>query len=472
MGIDTKPSLYEDYDQKTSNNNTNSAAQVFGVEPSLVKADQQITPTSAHTIDHDSWKQVGLLMVTSFNCGYILSFSNLMLVPLGWTWGITCLIVIALFTFYSSWLLAGFHFIDGQRFIRYRDLMGFVFGRKMYYATWILQFFTLVMGNMGFILLGGRALKEINSEFINDHGGITSTSPLRLQYFIIITGAVYFVFAFMVPTISAMRRWLGISFIFTFTYIGILLVILVKDGKANDFRNNRNYKIKGNQVDKVFNAFGAIAAILVCSAPALLPEIQSTLRKPAVKNMRKALSLQFTIGLAFYYGVSILGYWAYGSTVSEYLPRELSGPKWAKVVINALQFLQSIISQHMFIAPVHEALDTKYMKLDERMDSMSNVKRRLILRAAIFGANTFITAAFPFMGDFVNLFGSFTLFPLTLVFPSMLFLKIKGKKAGIGHKAWHWANIVVFSLVAVVTTASAVKLIVNNVKVYHFFADT
>ncbi|RZC75128.1 hypothetical protein C5167_050607 [Papaver somniferum] len=466
MGIDIKPSLYEDnYDQKTSNRNTTYVAQVFDV-------DQQITPTSAHTIDHDSWKQVGLLMVTSFNCGYILSFSNLMLVPLGWTWGIICLIVIALFTFYSSWLLAGFHLIDGQRFIRYRDLMGFVFGRKMYYVTWILQFFTLVMGNMGFILLGGRALKEINSEFINDHGGITSTLPLRLQYFIIITGAVYFVFAFMVPTISAMRRWLGISFIFTFTYIGILLVILVKDGNADDSRNNRNYKIKGNQVDKVFNAFGAIAAILVCSAPALLPEIQSTLRNPAVKNMRKALSLQFTIGLAFYYGVSILGYWAYGSTVSEYLPRELSGPKWAKVVINALQFLQSIISQHMFIAPVHEALDTKYMKLDESMDSMSNVKRRLILRAGIFAANTFITAAFPFMGDFVNLFGSFTLFPLTLVFPSMLFLKIKGKKAGIGHKAWHWANIIVFSLVAVVTTASAVKLVVNNVKVYHFFADT
>lgn len=230
MGIDIKPSLYEDnYDQKTSNRNTTYVAQVFDV-------DQQITPTSAHTIDHDSWKQVGFLMMTSFNCGYILSFSNLMLVPLGWTWGITCLIVIALFTFYSSWLLAGFHFIDGQRFIRYRDLMGFFFGGKMYYATWILQFFTLVMGNMGFILLGGRALKEVDSEFINDHGGITSTSLLRLQYFIIITGAVYFVFAFMVPTISAMRRWLGISFIFTFTYIGILLVILVKDGRHDSMQ--------------------------------------------------------------------------------------------------------------------------------------------------------------------------------------------------------------------------------------------
>lgn len=75
--------------------------------------------------------------------------------------------------------------------------------------------------------------------------------------------------------------------------------------------------------------------------------VQSTLRKPVIKNMRKALLLQYTIGLAFYYGVSIVGYWAYGSSVSVYLPNELSRPKWAKVLANATVFLQTIISQHV-----------------------------------------------------------------------------------------------------------------------------
>ncbi|PWA72633.1 amino acid transporter, transmembrane domain-containing protein [Artemisia annua] len=179
---------------------------------------------SAHTIDHDSWGQLGLLLVTSFNCGYILSFSNLMLVPLGWTWGITSLILVGLVTAYANWLLAEFHFIDERRFIRYRDLMGYLFGREMYYLTWVLQFTILLLGNMGFLLLGGRALKEINSEF--------SDSPLRLQIYIVITGAAYFVFAFLVPTVSSMRRWLGISVVLTFTYIVILLVIVVRDGKC------------------------------------------------------------------------------------------------------------------------------------------------------------------------------------------------------------------------------------------------
>ena len=75
--------------------------------------------------------------------------------------------------------------------------------------------------------------------------------------------------------------------------------------------------------------------------------MQSTLRKPAVENMRKALYTQYTAGLLVYYGVSIVGYWAYGSAVSTYLPEELSGPKWVKIVINFATFLQSIVSQHV-----------------------------------------------------------------------------------------------------------------------------
>ena len=147
--------------------------------------------------------------------------------------------------------------------------------------------------------------QEINSEF--------SDSPLRIQYYIIITGAAYFLFAFLIPTMSAMRRWLGISTILTFTYIIILLVVLVKDGRytlplayfvlemfltmilhcgsfvtiymlclninllqfwAGKSNKNKDYKIHGRKVDKVFNGFGAISAIIVCNTSGLLLEIQ------------------------------------------------------------------------------------------------------------------------------------------------------------------------------------------------------
>ncbi|KAH1132776.1 hypothetical protein AAZX31_05G041300 [Glycine max] len=416
---------------------------------------------SAHTTDRDSWHQVGLMLVTSFNCGWILSFSNLVMWPLGWTWGIICLIVVGFYTAYANWLLAAFHFIDDRRFIRYRDLMGYVYGKGMYQLTWVFQFLTLLLGNMGLILLGGKALKAINSEF--------SDSPLRLQYYIVITGAAYFFYSFFFPTISAMKNWLGASAVVTFTYIIFLLIVLIKDGRSN---SNRDYDIGESEVmNKVFNAFGAISAIIVCNTSGLLPEIQSTLRKPAMKNMRKALYLQYTVGVLFYYGVTVMGYWAYGSMVSAYLPENLSGPKWIDVLINAIVFLQSIVTQHMFVAPIHEALDTKFLEIDKAMHSGENLKRLFLLRALFFTGNTFVAAAFPFMGDFVNFLGSFSLVPLTFMFPSMVFIKVKGRTARIEKKAWHWFNIVFSFLLTIATTISAIRLIVNNIQKYHFFAD-
>lgn len=419
------------------------------------------TAATAHAVDTDSWQQVGLLLVTGFNCAYVLSFSNLMMVPLGWWWGAACLLLVAGAAWYANWLLAGLHLVDGHRFIRYRDLMGYVFGTNMYYITWFLQFTTLLLGSMGFILLGGRALKAISAEFTGD-------STPRLQWFIAATGAVYFAFAYFVPTISAMRNWLATSAALTVTFDVALLAVLVKDGRSS---KQTDYTIHGTQQEKVFNALGAVAAILVCNTSGLLPEIQSTLRKPSVSNMRRALALQYTVGAAAYYGISVAGYWAYGAAASEYLPNQLGGPRWASVLINATAFLQSIVSQHLFTVPIHEAMDTRLQRLDEGMFSRHNMARRLVARAVLFGVNVFVTALFPFMGDFVNLFGSFALFPLTFIFPSMIVLKIKGECDGRWHRLWHWGIIVVSSVLGVATTAAAVRLIVQNVNVYRFFAD-
>ena len=79
--------------------------------------------------------------------------------------------------------------------------------------------------------------------------------------------------------------------------------------------------------------------------------IQSTVRTPAVPNMRRALLLVYTLGAVLYYGVSVAGYWAYGASVSEYLPSQLSGPRWAVVLINATAFMQNVVSQHVCTSP-------------------------------------------------------------------------------------------------------------------------
>ncbi|PWA88686.1 amino acid transporter, transmembrane domain-containing protein [Artemisia annua] len=178
-------------------------------------------------------------------------------------------------------------------------------------------FTMLLLGNMGFLLLGGRALKVLL--IINTIGCRKSIRNLVIRFE---TPDLYSDHGCSILCFCIFGSY-GVISEKVVTNISSSYLHLQKSNK------DRNYDIYGSNFSKVMNGFGAISAIIVCNTGGILPELQSTLRKPAVKNMRKALYLQYTVGLFFYYGVSIVGYWAYGSAVSAYLPKDLNGPKWA-----------------------------------------------------------------------------------------------------------------------------------------------
>ncbi|KAE8077312.1 hypothetical protein FH972_015884 [Carpinus fangiana] len=48
--------------------------------------------------------------------------------------------------------------MDTKFFKSHVGALGWTWGREMYYITWVSQYLTL-LGNMGFILFGGKALK-------------------------------------------------------------------------------------------------------------------------------------------------------------------------------------------------------------------------------------------------------------------------------------------------------------------------
>jgi amino acid permease len=81
------------------------------------------------------------------------------MVPLGWIAGTCGLLLAAAISMYANALLARLHEVGGKRHIRYRDLAGHIYGRKIYGLTWALQYVNLFMINTGFIILAGQALK-------------------------------------------------------------------------------------------------------------------------------------------------------------------------------------------------------------------------------------------------------------------------------------------------------------------------
>lgn len=424
-------------------------------------ADLEASEGTAHLISRDPWYQVGFVLTTGVNSAYVLGYSGIIMVPLGWIAGTIGLIVAAAISFYANVTLARLHETGGKRHIRYRDLAGHIYGRRMYYLTWALQYINLFMINTGYIILAGQALKAIYTSY-------SSEGILKLPYSITIAGIACGMFAFGIPYLSALRLWLIVSTFLSLIYIVIALGLSIKNGINSPARD---YGIHGTKTTKIFSSIGAAANLVFAYNTGMLPEIQATVKRPYVKNMQKGLVFQFTGGSLLLYAVTFAGYWAYGSSTSSYLLNSVQGPKWVKTLANAAAFLQTVIALHIFASPMYEYLDTRLGRSNESIYSVYNWCVRLGGRGTYLTINTLVAAMLPFLGDFTNLTGAISTFPLTFVLANHMYIKVKGKKLNTLQKSWYWANVCIFSVLSVAAAVAALRFIVLDSKTYNLFAD-
>ncbi|KAK7387433.1 hypothetical protein VNO78_28239 [Psophocarpus tetragonolobus] len=419
----------------------------------------EVTKT-VHQISTDSWFQVAFILTSGVNSAFVLGYPGSIMVPLGWIGGVLGLVLATIVSLYASALIAHLHEYGGQRHIRYRDLAGYIYGKKAYSLTWGLQYANLFMINTGYIILAGSALKATYVLFRND-------SMLKLPYCITIGGLVCTMFAICIPNLSALGIWLGFSTFFSLSYIVIAFVLSLKDGLQSP---PRDYNIPEDGVSSIFTIIGAVANLVFIFNTGMLPEIQATIRQPVVKNMMKALYFQFTIGVVPLYLVAFTGYWAYGSSTAKYLLNNVHGPAWVKAFANITAFLQSVIALHIFASPMYEFLDTKY-GIKGSAIHVKNMGFRIVVRGGYLAFNTFVAALLPFLGDFMTLTGAISVFPLTFILANHMYLKAKKEKLSSSQRFWHWLNICFFFITSLVATISAIELIVVDSKTYNVFAD-
>ncbi|XP_058748160.1 proline transporter 1-like isoform X1 [Vicia villosa] len=382
------------------------------------------------------------------------------MVPLGWIGGVVGLIIATAVSLYANALIAMLHEFGGTRHIRYRDLAGFIYGKKIYSLTWTLQYVNLFMINTGYIILAGSALKAVYVLFRDD-------DMMKLPHFIAIAGLVCAMFAICIPHLSALGVWLGFSTVLSLVYIVIALVLSLKDGIKSP---PRDYGISGESTSKIFTTIGASANLVFAYNTGMLPEIQATIRQPVVKNMMKALYFQFTVGVLPLYLVTFAGYWAYGSSTETYLLNNVNGPIWVKALANIAAFLQSVIALHIFASPMYEYLDTKHGIKGSAL-AFKNLSFRVLVRGGYMALNTFVSALLPFLGDFMSLTGAISTFPLTFILAHHMYLRANKNKLKSTQKLWHWLNICFFAVMSVAATIAALRLIARDSKTYHVFAD-
>nr|PNR32014.1 hypothetical protein PHYPA_026139 [Physcomitrium patens] len=366
-----------------------------------------------------AWYTVAFHIVTALNSGFILGYPALIMAYLGWTAGVLCLLGGGIISFYKNCLLGELHETGGKRQVRYRDLAGHIYAAA----------FTV-----------GR--------------------HVTLPGWVGVAGAVICVFAFLVPTLHAFRFFSTCSLLLSCVYIFTSVGIALTDGVKAKF--SRDYSLKGSNTEKAFNALGAMATIAFAFNTGILPEMQATVKEPSVRNMKKALDLQFTVGTLPILMLTFVGYWAYGNDVVPYMLNSVSGPKSAVTVANAAAFLQTVVSLHIYCSHIYEFMDTSFSKKGRHEWSFYSITVRLIKRTTYISLSTFLGALLLFFGDFIVLTGAVAVFPPESGLVHHMYTK---------RLIWHWGMVIISAALTVGTVAVGFRFIVVDSINYPAFAD-
>ncbi|EEF31503.1 amino acid transporter, putative, partial [Ricinus communis] len=341
-----------------------------------------------------SWLHCGYHLTTSIVGSAIFSLP-FAVAFLGWGFGVVCIILAALVTFYSYNLLCVVleHRAQlGNRHLRFRDMATDILGPGWgKYFVGPLQFVICYGAVISGTLLGGQSLKICN--FMAFVGNSKNSPP-------------------------------------------------------------KNYSRVGSQENRFFDSINAISIVSTAYACGIIPEIQATIAPPVKGKMFKGLCICYTVAVTTFFSVAISGYWAFGNQAKGTVLTNfmVDGkpllPPWFLLMTNSFILLQLVAITVTYLQPTNELFEKRFA--NPRMDELSirNVIPRLIFRTLSVTIGTLITAMLPFFGDIMALLGAFGCIPLDFILP-MVFYNVTFKPSK--QTLIFWIN----TLIAIVSSTLA-----------------
>ncbi|XP_004496860.1 amino acid permease 6-like [Cicer arietinum] len=415
---------------------------------------------------------------------------------LGWIAGSIVLILFSLITLLTSFLLADCYRypdpVHGARNPTYMVMVKNILGGTQYMLCGLAQYTNLIGCTIGYTLTASismTAIKKSNCFHKYGHEANCNTSNYPFM-------AIFGVSQILLSQIPDFHElsWLSIvAAVMSFGYasIGIGLSIAKIAEPGHHVKTGLTGLVVGvdeTSYEKLWNTFQAIGNIAFAYAFSMvIVEIQDTLKSSPPENqaMKKSNVVGITVTTFFYALCGLLGYEAFGNKAPGNF---LTGfgfyePFWLVDIGNLLIIIHLVGAYQVFAQPVFslvESWGSKCWPESKLMTKEYYIKIPLvgIYRINIFRViwrtmyvifTTVMAMIFPFFNSVVGLLGAISFFPLTVYFPTEMYLT----QAKVPKFSPIWIGMKMLSvfcfIVTLVAAVGSVEGIISDLKTYKPF---
>uniref|UniRef100_A0A0E0MM92 Amino acid transporter transmembrane domain-containing protein n=1 Tax=Oryza punctata TaxID=4537 RepID=A0A0E0MM92_ORYPU len=388
--------------------------------------------------------------------------------------------------YYTSTLLAECYrtAATGRRNYSYMEAVRNILGGAKATACGVIQYTNLTGIAVGYTIAASISMLAIKrAGCFHDNGHDTACHSSRIPYMIVFA-VVQIIFS-QIPDFAQVW-WLSIvATVMSFTYSGIGLGLAIARTVANGgFHGTLAGVAVGaaggvTAMQKVWRTMQALGNIAFAySFSNVLIEIVDTIKAPPPSEaevMKKATAASIATTTAFYMMYGLMGYAAFGNAAPDNL---LTGfgfyePYWLVDVANAAIAVHLAGAYQVFVQPIFAFVerraaaawpDNTLVTGELRVGPFALNALRLAWRMAFVCLTTVLAMALPFFGAIVGLIGAFSFWPLSVYFPSEMYMKQRGVAPGSGKWVWLRALAAASLLVSVAAGAGSIAGFVGALK--------
>lgn len=420
---------------------------------------------------HAKWWYSTFHNVTAMVGAGVLSLPSAM-ASLGWGPGVVVLVLSWVITLYTLWQMVEMHeMIPGKRFDRYHELGQQAFGEKL--GLWIVvpqQLIVEIGVDIVYMVTGGKSLKRFHDLVCPPCTSIKQShccKSIKQSYFIAIFGSVHFVLS-QLPNFNSV---VGISLaaaVMSLSYSTIAWAASAHEGQLPNVDYGIPKNSTKNVVFNVFNALGDVA--FAYAGHNVVLEIQATIPskpgKPSKIPMWRGVIFAYIIVALCYFPVALVGYWAFGNTVSDDILDTVAKPTWLIATANMMVVVHVIGSYQIYAMPVFDMMETVLVK---KLHFTPGIPLRLVARSTYVALTCFVGISLPFFGSLLGFFGGFAFAPTTYFLPCIMWLAIyKPKRFSLSWMT-NWICIILGVLLMTVASIGGLYNIIQNAKTYSFY---